>query len=275
MKIKKIIVENLFDTFTHQIDFNENSNITLILGQNGLGKTVVLKIIQAVFEGDFIQLENIDFSSLTIEFTDKSIWLISKEINENESKFRLTLSLIQNDQVIDKMEFSEVNENYEKLKREISKFLPTPFRRMEEDEWVDRRTEIRYTTKEILTKYKSHFPEELFKEYMIFPKWYTTVIENQNVALIETQRLLTLSKESEDFRYRERERNHLLYKNTVEEYSENLVYEIRSQLAKSSELATKLDRTYPCSAAVAMLRHNFSAANLFPTFPRSAAAQFS
>lgn len=245
MKIKKLIVENLFDTFTHQIDFQENSNITLILGQNGLGKTVVLKIIQAIFEGNFIQLENIDFSSIEIEFTDTTKWLISKEVTESDNKFSLTFSLIQNDQIIDQIDFSEVNENYEKLKRAISKYLPTPFRRMEDDLWFDRRSDVSYTTKEILTKYKSYFPEELYRDYMIFPEWYTTVIQNQNVALIETQRLLTLSKETDDYRYRDRDRNQLLYKNTVEEYSENLVYEIRSQLAKSSELATKLDRTYP------------------------------
>ncbi|SKB76914.1 Predicted ATP-binding protein involved in virulence [Salegentibacter holothuriorum] len=244
MKIKKILIEDLFDTFTHRIDFNQNNSITLILGRNGLGKTVVLKIIKSIFEGDFFQIEKIDFSKISIHFEDNTTWQFERKKGENSNK-TIILTSHKGEEKIHSMDFAAVNENLEKVARTINQYIPGPIRRMDSDEWYDRRSEIRYTTKELINKYRDHLPPENLKEIFLVPDWYSEKIKNLKVALIETQRLLTLSKDNDEFRYRGRDRDHNIYKNTVEEYSEHLVDEIHNQLAKSSELSTKLDRTYP------------------------------
>lgn len=249
MKIKRIKIENLFDSFTHEINFSTESNITMILGRNGLGKTVVLKIIKAIFDGDFYQLQNIEFSKILIDFDITESWHIIKELNEdgiinNEILVpRLNLLLVQNEDEVDKIDFSIISENFEKLKRAIAKHVPAPLRQIDNDEWFDRRSEIRYTTRELIEKYRAYIPDEVFTNHVVYPEWFSSKINNLEVALIETQRLLTLSTAHED--YRLRDRGHVSYKNTVEEYSEHLVQQIHYQLAKSSELSTKLDRTYP------------------------------
>ena len=50
--IQGIEIKGLFDTFDHQIELKKE-NITLILGENGLGKTLILKLINAFFCADF------------------------------------------------------------------------------------------------------------------------------------------------------------------------------------------------------------------------------
>lgn len=247
MKINRIRIENLFDSFTHEINFSKESNITMILGRNGLGKTVVLKIIKAIFSGDFYQLQNIEFSKILIDLDDTMSWHIIKEPIENENEetleHRLNLLLIENEEEIDRIDFSIINENFEKLKRAISRHIPAPLRQIDNDEWHDRRSDIRYTTRELIEKYREYIPNEIFTNHVVFPDWFSSKINDLDVALIETQRLLTLSTDHEDYKYRDR--GHVSYKNTVEEYSEHLVQQIHYQLAKSSELSTKLDRTYP------------------------------
>ncbi len=240
MKIKKATVTDLFDTFNHEIDFKCEEGITLILGQNGLGKTMVLKIIQAVFQADFMFLENVQFSSIRLDFTDESSWLINREsIDEKEE---LILVRLLNSIEQERISISEINHNYEKFKSVLRKYLPDYLRRLEDDEWLDRRLDVRYTTQEVFQAYKDYIPKDLSNEYMVYPKWFGDIIDNQNIALIETQRLLTFSKEEDNYRIR---RTTFNYKNTVEEYSEQLSREINIQLASSSELSTKLDRTYP------------------------------
>lgn len=240
MKINKIRVEKLFDTFTHEIEFNHQENLTLILGQNGLGKTMVLKIIKAIFEGDFVTLLNTQFSKIVVDLDDNTFWVIVRKLVDNQGQIHF--SLLKGEEVIDTLDFQNYRHNYKRLTQILRKFLPASFRRIEDDEWLDRRTDTVYTTPEIFNDYKKYIPEDLRQEYPIYPEWISEVIKGQEVALIETQRLLTISKGATNTHYRE---SSTTYKNTVEEYSEHLASQIRLQLAESSELSTKLDRTYP------------------------------
>ncbi|WP_437823719.1 AAA family ATPase [Tenacibaculum mesophilum] len=240
MRINKIKVENLFETFTHEIKFNHEENLTLILGQNGLGKTMILRIIKAIFEGDFITLLNTEFSKIIVELDGDTFWEIYKRVVDNQEQIHFTL--LKGKEIIDTLDFQSFQKNYNRLIRQLRKYIPYAFRRVEEDEWFDRRTDTIFSTAEIFNEYKKFIPEDLKQEYPIYPDWISSVIKNQEVALIETQRLLTISKEASNTKYRE---NSTTYKNTVQEYSDHLVQQIRIQLAESSELSTKLDRTYP------------------------------
>lgn len=245
MRIQKVTVNDLFDTFNHIIEFKHEEGITLVLGQNGLGKTMVLKIIQAVFQADFMFLEGVQFSQIRIDFLDNSAWLINRiiqeETEENEEKEELIMCLLQNEVQKEEISISQINQNYERFKNVLRKYLPSDFRRVDDDEWVDRRAEIKYTTQEVFNNYKDYLPKDLVNKYMVYPTWFGDVIDNQSITLIETQRLLTLSRD-EEYRYR---RPTINYKNTVEEYSGQLSKEINIQLANNSELSAKLDRTYP------------------------------
>ena len=58
MKLKKIRVKKLFGIFDHEIPVNNASGITIVIGENGLGKTVLLEMIEAFFKGRYFYFNN-------------------------------------------------------------------------------------------------------------------------------------------------------------------------------------------------------------------------
>mgnify|MGYP003452891897 FL=1 len=48
MRIKQIEIIGLFGMFNHKIPLNLESNITIIYGINGIGKTMLFKILDAL-----------------------------------------------------------------------------------------------------------------------------------------------------------------------------------------------------------------------------------
>lgn len=71
MKIKKIVVKNLFGMFNHEIPLNTDEHITIIHGPNGYGKTILLTLIHAVFNRKLEKIRSIPLDELKIEFDDK------------------------------------------------------------------------------------------------------------------------------------------------------------------------------------------------------------
>ena len=49
MKIKKIIIEGLYNTFNHRIPLNQEEGITIIHSPNGFGKTMILRMVDGLF----------------------------------------------------------------------------------------------------------------------------------------------------------------------------------------------------------------------------------
>lgn len=72
MKIAQFKVENLFNSFTHVIDFKNETGITLMLGQNGLGKTVMLNLIKSIFSYNFDKVLDVCFSKVVITFDNNN-----------------------------------------------------------------------------------------------------------------------------------------------------------------------------------------------------------
>ena len=49
MKISRIGVYGLFDRFNHDLVFDPDERITIMIGPNGFGKTMTLRILNALF----------------------------------------------------------------------------------------------------------------------------------------------------------------------------------------------------------------------------------
>ena len=47
LRLQRIVVDGLFDIYNHDIDLNLDDRVTLLHGPNGVGKTVVLGMINA------------------------------------------------------------------------------------------------------------------------------------------------------------------------------------------------------------------------------------
>lgn len=78
MKLQRICIRKLFGTFNHDIPLNNDAGVTIVIGENGLGKTVLLEMIEAFFSEKFDYFSNIMFEKFTIEFDDHVVWHITK-----------------------------------------------------------------------------------------------------------------------------------------------------------------------------------------------------
>ena len=80
MTIKKIRIYGLFGTFNHEIKFN--NNVVIIMGENGVGKTITLKMIEAIFSKNLEYLIEKEFGEIVISF-HKETWHIKRTSNLN------------------------------------------------------------------------------------------------------------------------------------------------------------------------------------------------
>ncbi len=239
MKIAQFKVENLFNSFTHVIDFKNETGITLMLGQNGLGKTVMLNLIKSIFSYNFDKVLDVCFSKVVITFDNNNKIELQQQI-EKDNIHDLIFYYYEKDNLISQDSLHSMAENSDKAMREIREYILPYYRRFDENEWVDRRSGERCTTNELILLHNDLIPKEILTKWRKYPIWLTNVIDLFNVDLIETQRLLTTVQIEERY-----SRPHKAYRNTVEEYAKELLAEINAKLASSTELAAKLDRTYP------------------------------
>lgn len=234
MKINKISVNNLFGVFNHSISINNEVGITIIIGENGLGKTVMLEMIEAFFKGHYLYFTNVTFDEMTFEFEDKITWVLTKE-EKNEELPMLSLTQInKNGKKYNPIKLFEFGQDHlEMLARRISRNSPY-LRRVHPKYWEDRRTGERVHIEELIYKYGDRHQLELNFNDEEKPKWFLDKYEIINVSLIETQRLISTEKREESNQEK-----------TVEKYSKELSRLIKNFLTESTELSSKLDRTYP------------------------------
>ncbi len=248
MKLKKININKLFGVFDHEVKLNNNSGITIIIGENGLGKTVILESIEAFFQERYSYFNTLIFDSIIFEFDDNIKWVLSNvDLNERYS----TLKLYQIKEGKSSKPFSlenYQNDNIEKYATMLAKKYQY-FRRIGARRWEDMRTGqiVRsewiiehYGESRIITRNVIGYPYErenvptLFDDVDDRPSWFKERHNKIKVSLIETQRLISI-KEKED-------KSHT---KTVEKHSQELATKIKSYLSQSTELSSKLDRTYP------------------------------
>lgn len=98
MRIAKISVLNLFGMFNHSINLNMGDRITIVHGPNGFGKTILLRMINSLFDSRYSELYDIPFSELEIYFEDGKCLQIKKLLEEGEEGLALNLksSVIRN-----------------------------------------------------------------------------------------------------------------------------------------------------------------------------------
>jgi len=234
MKLNKITVTKLFGIFKHEIPLNNESRITIIIGENGLGKTVLLEMIEAFFKGRYFYFNNIDFEDMEFEFDDQIKWILTKKVNKDDTPV-LTLSQINKN----KTEYKPINLNnfegrdMEMLAMRISREIPY-LRRIGPRTWEDKRTNELVRQEEIIFRYSEYVPNDIYLINEEKPKWFNDRHDAVKISLIETQRLIAIE-----------EREDKVHKRTVEKYSLELSKTIKSFLTESTELSSKLDRTFP------------------------------
>lgn len=194
VRITRIIVEDLFGLYDHDVTLNSQERVTIIHGPNGVGKTVLLKLVNAIFNGDYLELAKTPFSTFRIEFDDKSsvsVMHLTVEPSDLETT-SIDIPLI--------IEFSKEHES-ESFTFHLSQQTAAQFvtlidrqiswiHRMDSDTWVDQRTGETLTAAEVVVQYIDRLPANLRGQIVNEPAWIVALRQRVSVYLIETQRLL-------------------------------------------------------------------------------------
>ena len=79
MLLKSFNVEGLFGTFNYTLDFSDRSNLIVLTGLNGYGKTTILRVLSSITsKEDLFYLYEIPFKSITVEFDTGTKLFVSK-----------------------------------------------------------------------------------------------------------------------------------------------------------------------------------------------------
>jgi len=271
--IKTILVEELYGEFTHRIDI-KNDNITLILGENGLGKTIILKMIKYLFDNEFYELGNYEFSKFTIIFTDNSFLEITKDQKEPKKTFHyenyiLTFTYnienrVQEEDKSEKKENKKINKKnilkfslksddiveiyktnrkgspyarniHNRITNIIRNFGPKSIDHIGPDRWYDLNEGTIYSSHELIIRYPSYFPPDIIEELQLKSIPEWLINITKSINVKLVETQRLLTKLNSD----EKE-----YKNTVTQYSNELKEIIRNKAVEATNLSTKLDRTY-------------------------------
>jgi hypothetical protein len=104
-RISSIKVEGLFGMFDHEIPLNLDERITIVYGENGIGKTMVFRMVDALLKKKFQVLENYPFGNLTVSFSNGDSINVS-----NQGRFLAMVKRLDSpDMVEDFIEFRNSN----------------------------------------------------------------------------------------------------------------------------------------------------------------------
>lgn len=215
MTIKRIRINGLFGTFNHEIRLN--NNVVIIMGENGVGKTITLRMIEAIFTRNLDYLISKEFEEIIISF-HKETWTIKRVLNNDKQYPEYGLRIKSSRKGTDPFVVTIGM---------LMPRLPSFFERVGEDKWYNRRIGEYYTRAELIERYGSESP------VLNYPDWYIHQCQQNKVTLIKTQRL---------YQPTGRDDRQIL---SVKKYSRDLSALMQEEISKAAKSTGDLDRTFP------------------------------
>jgi predicted ATP-binding protein involved in virulence len=231
MRIKHITIEKLFGMFDYEIPFNLDERITIIHGKNGVGKTVILNLINDIFNKSFEKVFDTKFKTVKIVFQDDTY--ISLEKNDDYLEFIFapinlepqTLK-IPKESNSDSKRASRSNYMISKLERDFD------MGRISNEEFD-------YRMKKLTMDLRIGKPlQQLFLDLVEHNDKLVSIYKtlDVNIQFIKTQRLTvtvrTLTSEERT-------------SHTVDKYAKDLSRDIQNLLLEHSSVALELERSFP------------------------------
>lgn len=179
VKISEIYIESLFGLYDHSIHLN-NNGITIIHGQNGVGKTAILTLLSSLFDGNITGLVKYPYKKFKLVFNDKTVMEILPSTEDIKNK-KITIKYEGETASI-----PVTNVELTKYANRISRQSPF-IDQISPNQWVDMRNGEILTALDVINKFGSSddIPVLMLNKY---PK-IKRIKDSLNVSFIKTQRL--------------------------------------------------------------------------------------
>ena len=239
LRLQKIVVEGLFGTYDHEINLRLKDRVTLLHGPNGVGKTVILGMIDALLRKRFDYFKGIPFSRFSLQFHDRSTIDLKANVETKPADRPFKLTLMRRGEHHEAMVGSATKiAAIAAKKRYLS---PHPQIR---HAWVDIRDGEVLSGSEVVRRYGGAVSASEFHddEYI---GWFSRFLKHANAHLIEAQRLVTLDS---DFRreYRHLGRHRPAHMDpTVVSYSRDFSKRLADTMAQYGRQSQVLDQSFP------------------------------
>ena len=251
MRLAHVGVYGLFDRFNHDLAFSATEPITIMIGPNGFGKTMILRILDGLFNSPLKSLERLPFRQVYVLFDDSSSLTVERIPPRDSSERQSNRRIVQLNYKPATGRPSHVTSEEAHIFEED---LPFPVDMIEElipnldqvgpAQWRDLRTREVLDLDDVVANYGEQLPEQPapHRNELVLLRELRQLMP---VRLIGIERL-TLSPDREPHwtgvgrRYR-----NTASQRTVRHYSDNLAEKVRQTLTQYATLAQALDRTFP------------------------------
>jgi len=249
MKIQKIQVTNLFGNFNHEISLNTKEHITIIHGPNGIGKTIILSMLDKLFHSHYSDFYNIPFLEFRIFFDDGGILTIKKESIQktltdgpHNVSHEILIEYQKDNGELKRFKTKSINPKNIGFPLSIIDEIIPELRRLGSQVWINKRTDERYSLLQVIESYHDRLP--LNKDiYEGEPSWLKEITSSVNIHLIETQRLLKFKGDEEEYHYN---RSSVPTPSPIVlEFSSELCDLIEKAFANYGTLSQSIDRNFP------------------------------
>lgn len=237
MRIISYSVKGLFKTYNHDIDFSGDGHLKIILGQNGIGKTAMLKIMNAFFSYNIEEIQHYYFEQIVFVFDNGQKIILAHETSD------VSVSLLLGEKKKQKtVSFTEIRDTTDDALSEMKAILSKePYRRMDNYSWTSRVSGEILTTDALIDQYKDKYPQLTKLKICGYPDWLNDIVKQVHVEMIDTKRLQSrINPEREGL-----SRVTWEVSETVKVYAKDFLKQLERARAEASKVAAELDRTYP------------------------------
>ena len=245
MQLSKIEVKGLFGFLDHTIPLNTDEKITIIHGPNGMGKTVLLTMIDSIFNFRYPIIQRVPFKDITLYFNSGGKLIVKKETHEeNKEKFNQLVFEYREKSSDVKAKYTHIikptKRTHIEFPLDIIEHEVPGLVRVAATNWQYLPTQEIFTLDEVLDRFASKLPFQHMRKERD-PEWLKEILGKINVRFIETQRLLSYKGNR---RMRDYESKTSLVPAVVN-YSEEIVNAVQNKLAEYASLSQSFDRLFP------------------------------
>jgi len=240
MRIKQIAVKKLFGLFDHVIPLNMEEHITIIHGPNGFGKTILLKMLNGLFNGRYSIFRSIPFEEFQVTFDDGDYIKIDFPKSKKKSVKNPPKVTLYKPNSQEKPAFSGLLARdfvLTETSLDLIEYAVPSVERIGHDHWQDSITGNFLLLDDVLDRF--NLPLDFVNISVANESWREGIKNKTRIQYIETERLLSLS-----ILPNRRNKPPQMIASVIK-YAKDLTNLIESKLADYSQLSQSLDRTFP------------------------------